>query len=551
MELSGNAAAVLDLPSPLVAEAQAQAPVSKPPITPHGRDSIFSIIDSVGYRYETPDTLQCASETATLREVIIGYPDNMRGHDEIINQTQQKFINDGDTPTPEATIREFEDFRRALEQHGIKVHMPIKLDMKEQIYARDIGFVIGDTFFVSNMARAPRKGEIDGIMHLLKKTPKVVWIPENIFIEGGDIITDKGVVYMGIGQRTKPEAIDFMKKALNQISGGNLILEPVFMKPLDEGEDALHLDCAFMPIGENSALIYPEAMQRIPDSMRQYDWIPVTRDEQEALGTNVFSISPKQTISRNTATRINEEMRKHGIDVIELEFNEGPKCGGSFRCSTLPLVRDNGQKLEITDLESGDRVSRWNLDSHQNGVIEKLTELDGIQAKIAELQAAYHQKAEALMEGAEIIPFQLIQAILMEIRAIAKRDPSLLFNGIGTWQADIDVTGVDMRILQSEACQKAMRGHIAGFLRENFQVTGTFHELKPVGNPDNLIAHTDPIENGGIPEPASMQWLTPDQIRLAHNAKTMRFKIGTQIDHSDEKKYQLKVKSVSWKGAKL
>ncbi len=48
---------------------------------------------------------------------------------------------------------------------------------------------------------------------------------------------------------------------------------------------------------------------------------------------------PDLVVSQITSTRINDEMRVRGIDVIELPYSEPPKTGGSFRCCTLPLHR--------------------------------------------------------------------------------------------------------------------------------------------------------------------------------------------------------------------
>jgi N-dimethylarginine dimethylaminohydrolase len=115
---------------------------------------------------------------------------------------------------------------------------------------------------------------------------------------------------------------------------------PVNLNGLDDGEDVLHLDCSFLPVGDGQALIYQDGIRDVPAALREtYDLIPVTRDEQQMLGTNVLSLSPDTVVSRLASTRINAEMRKRGINVIELPYSEPPKTGGSFRCCTLPLHR--------------------------------------------------------------------------------------------------------------------------------------------------------------------------------------------------------------------
>lgn len=310
----------------------------------HGR--VRSTLDRRPH-HEIPDGVHCHSETGHLHSVILGYPDNMmrkeRSVEGAINGTEAKNIQQGIIPTPEQTTAEFVGFKEVLELHGVDVYMPTELDVHEQIYTRDIGFSVGEIFFISNMAKADRKDEIHGISHLIDHFERKIQVPEGINIEGGDIIVDKGVVYMGIGQRTGENAIPFMQAALE---GTGLVLEPIYIKQPEEGEDSLHLDCTFMPVGEGHALIYPEAMKNIPDSMKSnYQWIVVTREEQENLGTNVLSLSPQKVVSRHVATRINEEMRKAGLEVIELQFDQAPMNGGSFRCCTLPLRRNKSFRV--------------------------------------------------------------------------------------------------------------------------------------------------------------------------------------------------------------
>jgi len=196
---------------------------------------------------------------------------------------------------------------------------------------------------VGNMARSSRRYEIAGIFKYLQNRggnePNILLPrPHDALLEGGDIAVDKGRVFVGISQRTNPAGFEFLKKEFPEF-----VVIPVYCRKLGEGENVLHLDCTFNPVGENHCLIYPEGFSDIPDEIRDYDWIEVTREEQAVLATNVLSIHRNLVISRNhpTCRRANQEMRKAGIEVIELDFNGAPATGGSFRCCTLPLVRDS------------------------------------------------------------------------------------------------------------------------------------------------------------------------------------------------------------------
>ena len=147
------------------------------------------------------------SETAPLRSVIVGYPDNfMQVDPEIINETQRRFYAGPDAPTRAAVTEQLNGFMGELVSRGIEVFQPHPLPyLPDQMMTRDIGVVIGDTFVVTTMAARSRRHEWRGYAHLFERFPehvKVLFGPEDLVIEGGDVIVDRGKVFVGIGQRT-------------------------------------------------------------------------------------------------------------------------------------------------------------------------------------------------------------------------------------------------------------------------------------------------------------------------------------------------------------
>lgn len=283
--------------------------------------------------------VKVASETTRLRSVVLGYPDNFHSDPttvEIVNATQQMFYDGTEKPTVERLKPEFDDLKRTLEDRGIEVFYPKPCSVPDQLTPRDIAFVIGETIFIAQMAKVSRKNEYQGIQFLLEKMSKVSYVPENVVIEGGDIIVDKGVVFVGISQRTTMDGYRWLAKQIPDFK-----TVPVTLKSLEAGEDCLHLDCVFVPVGTNQALVYQDGFDsKVSAELRQYQWLNVTREEQSQLATNVLSLTDKCVISRHSAERVNELLQRSGIEVIPLKFDEAPKTGGSFRCCTLPLVRE-------------------------------------------------------------------------------------------------------------------------------------------------------------------------------------------------------------------
>ncbi len=280
------------------------------------------------------------SETGRLRSVIIGYPDNFHQiPPEIIKETQKQYYFGPERPTRERIMAELAGFKQTLVQHGVELFQPQPLDsVPDQLMTRDIGVVIGHTFVITQMARASRRDEWRGLLPFLEQvdTEQVVRAPDEIVLEGGDVIVDNGRIFVGLSQRTGPEGAAYLAACFPQFQ-----VVPVPLKKLADGENVLHLDCSFVPVGQRSALIYRNGLAEIPPTIAQnYDLIEVTKAEQQILATNVLSISPTQVIARRRASRVNAELRQRGLEVLELPFEDPPKTGGSFRCCSLPLWRD-------------------------------------------------------------------------------------------------------------------------------------------------------------------------------------------------------------------
>jgi N-dimethylarginine dimethylaminohydrolase len=285
--------------------------------------------------------IQIYSETGRLRSVIIGFPDTFELPDPINPKHEIYHRGHPDHPTREKLIPEFVAFREALEACGVEVLQPVDVPgVPDQLTPRDIGFVIGGTFHIASMTTPCRREEWRGIESIIAQIPaeNIIRVPPEVNLEGGDIILDRGTLYIGLSERTSIEGAEWLREHY----AWRYRVQLVPLKELHHDEDILHMDCAFLPVGEHHCLIYPDGFHQMPKCIEHnYEWIEVTRDEQFDLATNVLSVSPTQVISRPNATRINDRLRAEGFEVIEVRFDETPKGGGSFRCASLPLYRED------------------------------------------------------------------------------------------------------------------------------------------------------------------------------------------------------------------
>ena len=271
----------------------------------------------------------CASEYDVLKQVVLCEPQYMHIREEI-NETQKKFKDEG--IHIELAMEQHQQFVKTLKKHNVDVVLLPSLERyPEQVFTRDIGFTLGQTIFVAEMAAKVRHGEENILREWLEDEKISYYHLGGDHIEGGDVIIDRDTIYIGVSNRTNQGAIGHIQSLLTE--------HEVVAVPFTE--KYLHLDCVFNVISPTEALIYPDAMSKKERDIlgSRYDLITVTEEEQFTLGTNVLSIGDKKIFSLPVNQHVNEQLRNRGYEVLEVDITEIIKSGGSFRCCTLPVLR--------------------------------------------------------------------------------------------------------------------------------------------------------------------------------------------------------------------
>jgi N-dimethylarginine dimethylaminohydrolase len=145
--------------------------------------------------------LNIVDETSTLESLIVGIANSSGGTpklEDVYDPKSREHILSGTYPSESALISELDCFVSKLIDYGIKVFRPDVLTNYNQIYSRDIGFVIENIFFKSNIL-PKRSREIDALKIILNSiNPKsIITFPEDAHIEGGDVILHKNKIFVG------------------------------------------------------------------------------------------------------------------------------------------------------------------------------------------------------------------------------------------------------------------------------------------------------------------------------------------------------------------
>lgn len=301
--------------------------------------------------------LSVQNETSKLRAVVLGTAKSngpVPTIEEAYDPKSLEHIKAGTYPVEKDMVAEMEAFNKVFEKYNVKVYRPNLIENYNQIFSRDIAFVIDNKLFKSNIL-PDREKEIDAIQYVLDQIDQrnIVKASDDIHFEGGDVMLWNNHIFIGtykgddyknyITARTNMKGVNFIKN----LFPNKIVKEFDLVKSnTNAKENALHLDCCFQPVGTNKAIIHKEGFRNINDYNYLVDLFGVenlfhiTKDEMYQMFSNVFSISPEVVVSEKNFVRLNNWLRKEGFTVEEIPYAEISKQEGLLRCSTMPLIRD-------------------------------------------------------------------------------------------------------------------------------------------------------------------------------------------------------------------
>ncbi|MBR5924656.1 MAG: amidinotransferase [Bacteroidales bacterium] len=301
--------------------------------------------------------LHITSETGRLREVILGLPYSngpVPSLDETFDSKSYESVKNGVYPEEKDIIHEMEAFEAILKKHGVEVHRPALVTNCNQVFSRDVGFVIEDKIIVSNII-PDRQAEIDAYEPIYRNIhyKNIYNLPEAVHVEGGDVILYGDIIFVGQYNfpdyptlktaRTNALALDYLKMIFPE---KNIIPLNLRKSDTDPREGILHLDCTFMPVGRGKAIIYrngfinPRDAEHLVNLFGAENVFELTQEEMYWMNSNIFSIAEDIVVVEEHFTRLKAWLEEQGITVETVPYREISKMGGLLRCSTLPLVRD-------------------------------------------------------------------------------------------------------------------------------------------------------------------------------------------------------------------
>lgn len=255
--------------------------------------------------------------------------------------------------------REREHLKVVLEKYGVEVLRPRMLtDFEKSLnrgrgssnfFVRDPFFTIGTSVIEGSLRLFHRRSEIFPVRDILTRETSdgdayYVSVPQpevsegtgfeaGPLLEGGDILVLGKTVFVGrSGLASDRSGCRWLKNYLAHWD------YRVLEVPLRR--EVLHLDCALSLVRKGLMIVCEEALtDGIPEPLEKWDRIRVPYRDVARLAVNGLPLNERVYIADPEFAYLIDELQKRGVRVEPIDFAISRSLGGSFRCSTQPLVR--------------------------------------------------------------------------------------------------------------------------------------------------------------------------------------------------------------------
>lgn len=250
--------------------------------------------------------------------------------------------------------QERENLKSVLKKYGVEVQQPRKLTVIEKEMAKESGFsnyfirdpffVIGNLMIEGTLKPFYRRDEVLTAREILEKeanenrsiyvaAPSPDTLEEGPFLEGGDILVLNKTIFVGqSGMATNQKGIEWLKQFVSNF-GFEVVEVPLH-------PEILHLDCAINFVRDGLMVVCEEALLNgIPEELKDWDKIYASLEEAKALAVNGLPINEQVYIADPEFESIGHQIEERDIHVEYVDFSISRQFGGSFRCSTQPLLR--------------------------------------------------------------------------------------------------------------------------------------------------------------------------------------------------------------------
>ncbi len=201
------------------------------------------------------------------------------------------------------------------------------------VFTANAGLVAGRTFIRSNFRYPQRQGEEPLIERWARAQGyRVVTLPRGLHFEGeGDALFAGETLFFGYRFRSDLPA---HREISERLGCRVLSLELTHRR-------FYHLDTCFCPLGAQTALYYPAALDAYGRKVIRHflaDAIPVGAADARRFVCNAIVVGRWVVVQAGVSRTLARALASRGFSLLEIDLREFHKAGGSAKCLVLRLA---------------------------------------------------------------------------------------------------------------------------------------------------------------------------------------------------------------------
>ena len=226
------------------------------------------------------------------------------------------------------------------------------IPLRSAIFCREAIMVIGGVI-ISRSASAYKKGlEVFQARRLMELGCPILHTihGRGVFETSNMVWIDDHSVILATGMRGNVEGrnqVEYILRGLG-VDDIHYAYLPGFLTRRDKqvggSSGMFHLDMCFGMANPNVAVLWPGGVDydtiKWLQNDKKVDIIEISDEELQTCAPNILVVSPNRVIVPAFNLDMTKELRKRGIEVIEVDLSEFAKGGGGPTCMTLTLIRD-------------------------------------------------------------------------------------------------------------------------------------------------------------------------------------------------------------------